>query len=321
MSASSARLRNYGVKALVATAVTVASWALAGCNKVSDVTCSSQDSTSTTIQILKDALEKQVYDKVSGNDNGADISKSSIRAAIAQLGFSLDDIRTTRQDPDSTKRFCEGMMKVRIPADVLSNAEDARSTAGLGTVTQLADANDVDRNADTFSAKAAYDVQPTDDGNKIFAETDAKSPLMNVTAEVLASSLLHNVLQTAAAAQQQQQQAEQAQQNAALAEQKAANVNSAKTDDQLATQSILAVWRAIPPETRAQLLPQQRAWGRKKDADCQVEAASASTDPQEMEVARLNCDTRENRERMNFLQQYRGDTTDTTPAEDDSSSE
>jgi uncharacterized protein YecT (DUF1311 family) len=128
---------------------------------------------------------------------------------------------------------------------------------------------------------------------------------MNVASEVLASSLLHNILQQAAAVQQQEQQEQQAQQSAALAEQKSANLNSAKTDNQLATQSILAVWRAIPAGTRAQLLAQQRAWARKKDADCRVEAASASTDPNEMEVARLNCDTRTTQERISFLQSYR----------------
>jgi uncharacterized protein YecT (DUF1311 family) len=183
----------------------------------------------------------------------------------------------------------------------------------LGTVTQLADSNDVDREADTFSAKTDYDVQPTDTGDKIFAETETKSPLMNVVSEVIASSLLHNVLQQAAAAQKQQQQAQQTQQNTALAEQKAADLNSAKVDNQLAMQSILAVWRALPAAVRAQLLPQQRAWVRKKDADCRVEAASASTDPTDMEVARLKCDTTATQERINFLQPYREQTSDGTP--------
>ncbi len=206
--------------------------------------------------------------------------------------------RTTRKDPNSTKRFCEGMLNNSLPAEDLVNADEARSAAGLGTVTQLADANDVDREADTFSAKADFDVQPTDTGDKLFAETETKSPIMNVASEVLASSLLHNVLQQAAATQQEAQQTQQAQQNAALAEQKAANLNSAKTDNQLATQSILAVWRSITATTRAQLLPQQRAWARKKDADCRVEAATTSTDPTDMEVARLNCDTRVTQERI-----------------------
>jgi uncharacterized protein YecT (DUF1311 family) len=300
---------------VVLAVLVVGAWLLTGYGKKPRVECSSSEAMSTTIDVLKKALEKEIISKASGSEIGEAVSKSNIRAAIAQIVFSFEDVRTTREDPNSTKRFCEGTLKIRFPAEDLSNADDARSAAGLGTVTQLADANDVDREADTFSAKADYDVQPTDTGDKVFAETETKSPLMNVASEVLASSLLHNVLQQAAATHQQEQQAQQAQQNAALSEQKAANLNSAKTDNQLALQSILAVWRSIPAATRAQLLPQQRAWARKKDADCRVEAATASTDPSEMEVARLNCDTRTTQERMNFLESYREQTPDNTAQE------
>lgn len=295
-------------------ALVASSCMVAGCSRKAEVSCSSPDATSTTIDVLKQALEKQAFSAMSSAGSGEAPSKSSIRAAIAQLVISFEDIRTTREDPNSTKKFCEGTLKIRFPAEDLTNADEARSAAGLNTVTQLADANDVDREADTFSAKADYDVQPTDTGDKVFAQTETKSPIMTVASEVLASSLLHSVLQRAAAQAQQEQQTQQAQQNAALSEQKAADLNSAKTDDQLATQSILAVWKAIPPSTRAQLLPQQRAWARKKDADCHVTAASASTDPTDMEVARLKCDTSTTQERISFLQQFRAPTLDSLPS-------
>ena len=305
--------RKWALLALILVLVLAGIWVLTGYGKKSQVECSSSEATQTTIDVLKKGLEKETFSKASGGDGS--VSKSNIRAAIAQIVFTLEDVRTTKHDPNSTKQFCEGTLKVRFPAEDLTNADDARSAAGLGTVTQLADANDVDREADTFSAKADYDVQPTDTGDKLFAETETKSPLMNVVSEVLASSLLHNVLQQTAAIQQQEQQTQQAQQNAALAEQKAANLNSAKTDNQLAVQSILAVWRSIPAVSRAQLLAQQRAWARKKDADCRVEAATASTDPTDMEVARLNCDTRTTQERIAFLQPYREQVPDSTPQE------
>ena len=205
-------------------------WLYIDYGKKTEVQCSSPEAISTTIDLLKKALEKTTYEKASGTDNAQAVSKSNIRAAIAQIVFSFEDVRTTRKDPNSTKRFCEGTLKIRFPAEHLTNADEARSAAGLSTITQLADANDVDREADTFSAKTDYDVQPTDTGDKLFAESETKSPIMNVASEVLASSLLHNVLQQAAATQQQEQQAQQAQQNAALAEQKAANLNSAKID-------------------------------------------------------------------------------------------
>lgn len=290
-------------------AVSAVTLALAACDKKAEVTCASPEASSETIDLIRKALEKQVFARSQTVIAGDATSKSSIRAAIAQIVFTLEDIRTTKEDPNSTKRFCEGKLKIRFPAEDLANADDGRSAAGLGTTTQLADANDVDREAGTFSAKTDYDVQRTDTGEKLYAETDTKSPIMNVAGEVLSASLLHNTLLRTAAAAQEQQRAQETQQNAALNEQKAANVNSAKTDNRLANQAILAVWRAVPAPTRAQLLDQQRAWGRKKDADCHVEAAGASTDPSEMEAARLKCDTRITEERISFLQPFRDQST------------
>lgn len=318
MMSLSSRWPRWGLIGIALVAVVAGAWWLTGLGRKPEVQCSSAEAMSTTIDVLKKGLEKEIQSKTSGAENTGAVSRSSIRAAIAQIAFSFEDVRTSRQDPNSTKRFCEGTLKIRFPAEDLSNADEARSAAGLGTVTQLADSNDVDREADTFSARTDYDVQPTDTGDKIFAETETKSPIMNVASEVLASSLLHNLLQQAAAQQQQQQQAQQTQQNAALAEQKAADLNSAKVDNQLAMQSILAVWRAIPAAVRTQLLSQQRAWVRKKDADCRVEAASASTDPTDMEVARLKCDTTATQERINTLQPYREQTPDSASQEQSS---
>lgn len=297
------------------TVVLASSWVLASCDKKAEVTCASPEALTQTTGLLKTALEKQTFAQSQSAAASEMTSKSSIRAAIAQIVLTLEDIRTTKEDPNSTKRFCEAELKIRFPAEDLANADEARSAAGLGTITQIADANDVDGEAGTFSAKVDYDVQRTDTGDKIFVESDTKSPIMNVAVEVLSASLLHNVTLRTAAAAQQQQHMQEAQQNAALAEQRAANINSAKTDNQLADQSILAVWRAVPPSTRAQLLQQQRAWGRKKDADCHVEAASASTDSSEMEVARLKCDTRTTEERTSFLQPFRVQAIDNTRAE------
>jgi uncharacterized protein YecT (DUF1311 family) len=74
-----------------------------------------------------------------------------------------------------------------------------------------------------------------------------------------------------------------------------ADLAAAKTDNQLATQTIGATWKAIPDGVRHQLPPAQRAWIAKKTADCRVEAASSSTNPQEQEIARLGCDAHDAR--------------------------
>ncbi|MBF5090581.1 DUF1311 domain-containing protein [Novosphingobium sp. NBM11] len=86
--------------------------------------------------------------------------------------------------------------------------------------------------------------------------------------------------------------------------QKQAAHDKAAADNKLSTQGITAAWNAIETSTRADILPQQRAWIKSKDANCSVEAASASLDQTEQETARLKCDTEANRSRIEWLKQY-----------------
>lgn len=86
--------------------------------------------------------------------------------------------------------------------------------------------------------------------------------------------------------------------------QKQAAHDKAAADNKLSTQGIMAAWNAIETSTRADILPQQRAWIKSKDANCSVEAASASLDQTEQETARLRCDTDANRSRIEWLKKY-----------------
>ena len=78
--------------------------------------------------------------------------------------------------------------------------------------------------------------------------------MVTFATEVVAESLLRDVVRQASISSQQAEQTKQLAQNAALGEQRNANLNLARTDDRLANQEILAVWRAIPKETRARAL-------------------------------------------------------------------
>ena len=236
----------------------------------------------------------------------ANISLSKIRAAIAELAITIDDIRTSKEDPNSTKRFCTGTVRIRIPAATLEDADKTREAAGMNNVSDLAERGDVDRAADSFSTSLEFNIQPTDAGDKVFAEIESGTNILSFTTDVLSSSLVRSVVETAIRQQEQAAAQQAAAENAALTEQRNANLNAAKTENQLVVQTLTATWKAIPEDVRAQMLPLQRAWIRKKDADCRVEAASASTDATEIEIARLGCDTRTSQERIRYLSQYRG---------------
>ena len=277
---------------------------LGGCGK-SAIGCSAADAQAPVVAVVKEKLEKQISARVRG-DQARTISLSKIRAAIAQLVITIDDIRTSKEDPSSTKRFCTGTVRVRFPAAQLEDAEKAREAAGMSNVSDLAERGDVDRAADSFSTSLEFNIQPTDKGDKVFAEVESGTNILSFTTDVVAAGLLRAVVEGARREQEQAAAQQAAAENAALTEQRNANLNAARTENQLVVQTLTATWKAIPSDMRAQLLPLQRAWIRKKDADCRVEAASASTDPTEVETARLGCDTRASQDRIRFLSQYRG---------------
>jgi len=286
----------------VATAIALS---LASCGKTT-TECTSADSQNTAISAVRDRLQRQVEDKVKKDDGSRLVGLSLIKSAIQKLTITLDDIRTSKTDPNSTKRWCAGSLHFQFPASVIDDAGAARSRSGLNPVDDLADKNSVERTADGYTVNVDFTVQPSDDGQKIFAEVENGSGLLEFGAEVISSALLRPTIDKVKGEEDAATSAQAAQEAAVLAEQRAANVNAAKVDNQLANQTIAAVWKGLDGETRSRLLLQQRAWIRKKDADCKVEAAGASVDPGDQEVARLNCNTRSTRERTGWLQQQGG---------------
>lgn len=288
---------------------------LAACNSSGTaVACTAESAQQPVVDIVKNELEKRVS-RALRREGGAS-SSSKIRAAIAELTIGLEDIRTSKVDPNSTKRFCAGTLGIRFPTKTLADADDARQAADLNSVSDMADAADVERNADRFSTDIEFNVQPTDAGDKVFAETESGNNMFEFAAELLSSSLLRAATEDSRRAEQQVTEQAAVEQNAAVAEQRNANLASVRAENQLATQTINAVWKGIPAGMRGRLLPLQRAWVRKKTADCRVEAAAASTDPTDRESARLACDTRLTGERVGYLNQFRGEEPVTPPPEE-----
>jgi uncharacterized protein YecT (DUF1311 family) len=278
--------------------------ALSGCSVLKGgtaVDCGSPDSRDVTLSIARDQITK-----LTGTTEGGEpgLSKSKIRAAVQQLVLTLEDIRTTKKDPNSTKRFCTGTLKLVVPAEMIRDAETARELANESTLSDLADASNVDASANAFKSELTFNVQPTDEGDKVFSEIEGGDPTFSFFSELLKDTLLKNQVVEAKATADRMAAEKAAAEQSAATEQRAAALNEAQTENKLAVQTINAVWRSIPSETRQQLLAMQLAWGRKKDADCRVEASSSSTNEDELNENRLRCDTRIQNERASYLKQY-----------------
>jgi uncharacterized protein YecT (DUF1311 family) len=276
---------------------------LSGCG-AQPVDCASESARNTIAGIVTDQLEKEAREAVTKSDGTLLASPSKIRATVAQIKVLFDDVRTTKKDPDSTKRFCEGTMRVVLPLGMLSDAEKAREVADMSSIKVLTEGAGFEQNANAFSHTVAFSVQPTDDKKKIFGEVEDFGSQFSTLGELIGAHLVLPTLQ----AQQQSAAATLQAEQTALAEQAAlqsqADLEMAKGENSLATQRINEIWRAIPDYSRAEILDIQRAWIKKKTADCNIKAAETSTDPAAKEAARLRCDTEVTNSRSTELRAY-----------------
>ena len=283
---------------------------LAGCGKAK-VSCADESAQNVVKDIVVNEAEKTIATFFKNSDGQASLDAAKVRATLKQIKLSIENVRTTKQDPNSTKVFCEGTIKITVPSDLLGNAEKSRELMQGETLDQLAQRNNFERSADLFTKNISYSAQPTDDGQKVYAELEGYKQPAYMLSAIAGSSLMKPVLEEKAKAQAKAQEDYAAEQVRAQAEadkqkneQKEANLAMAKSNNALVNQQINEVWKSLPDFTQRTLLAQQRAWIKKKEIDCKVEASGKSTDAAEKEIHRLACDSEVTKARTSQLQRY-----------------
>jgi uncharacterized protein YecT (DUF1311 family) len=286
----------------------LASVCLTGCDAVSGlfnakVDCLNPDGQATAIDLIKEKVEGQIATgaeetKIDG------ISKSKIRASLGQVKYAFEDVRTSKEDPNSTKKFCAGKLKLTFPEQMLTDASKVLELLSMDSLSKHADKINAERDANAFRLDLDFTVQPTDDGKKVYAEIEDGKSAYDFLSAVVGSSLFRKHLEQAKQDEKNAADAEQRFTENAEADQRQAGFQEAKATNQLAEQSINAVWNSIPDYERDQLLPIQRAWIKRKGAECRLQAAQQSIEPTERETARLYCEARMNNERSNELQRF-----------------
>ena len=267
--------------------------------------CSGNDAVAVTLDIVKDEIIRRASEDV---EEVPGLSKAKVRATIHQLKLSLVDVRTTKDDPDSTKQFCAGRIKLVAPPEMIQDANDARQIAGYNSVAEMAESANVEANANSFLADVDFNVQPTDDGEKTYAELENANGALGFFSELVRSHLVKSVLADAKAEQDRIAAEQHAAEEAAAREEQSAELDQAKAENKVAIERINAIWGAIPTGPRTAFTEAQKAWIRKKDAACRIEAASNATTEAEMTIARLKCDTREQSNRATELRQFATET-------------
>ncbi len=284
---------------------------LSACSSKVEVECGS----SATISAVEEMLQKRLDDSVrnqldtEGSIDGYDSAK--LRSGTRQIKVSLEDVRTIKDDPDSSRKFCSARIQLLLPNNVITAADSARVMAKLDDVKKLAHQNRIERSGNKYGRELEYSIQPTDDGKKIIAETDEDSSLFTFLTELFSSYLLSEEIRNKAIeadkiAADEARETKLAEQEVegARSEEASANLNEARVENKLAVQRINAVWGGIPKTTRSRLLDLQRAWMRKTTAQCRVEAAGTSELSANRDATRLRCETRAQLERARQLERF-----------------
>lgn len=296
-------------KILIAALCSVA---LTGCGKLTGgtVDCGGEDATGIVQKVLQKSVQDAVKSALAGAGSETSYTTSQIRAAVSKITLTLSDVRTSRDDPDSTKKLCNAVAVVSLPEGTTEDVDSVRALANQSSSAEWARDFDVEPSGGGFKADLEYSIQPTDDGGKIFAELPTDQAVINFVTQVVAVKLRSREIKDAAAeqsrleAEQRAQQAQAEHETAEATQQfEVASVDEARVSNRLARQTINALWSSVPRENLGPILPLQRAWVQKKDAQCKLDAASASLDPEQKAIAFLNCDTRMTNERIGWLRQ------------------
>lgn len=281
---------------------------LAGCNKATEVTCSSDSATAAAAKLVSDAIEKSAREGSAITlPDGSQMrlaDDSAIRAAVNLLKITISDIRTTKNDPNSTKKYCTGTMKVVTPLSFQADADRTFSLVKYPSVNDQAATAGVQRNADMFTVDFDYSVQPTDDRQSVVAEADNQALHATFFSQIVLAGALRSKVEGLLQQAETLQQQKDAEQAAAQQQVRLADLDQARAENKLSVQSINAAWGNIDHDTRVRIVDVQRAWIKSKDANCRLQAAGASTNPTEVEIARLHCDTTANQGRLDWLRQY-----------------
>lgn len=277
--------------------------ALSACGKP-EATCSDDASKAALESAIREGLEKVVVARSKGSDGQQIVGFSKIRAAIADVKLVIENIRTTKEDPNSTKKFCTGSLKVIFGTEVFVDADKSREIAGLPNLSDAADAADVEKGADYLKGNLDYSVQPTDDGAKIVTEFESADAKLDVFGEVVAASLLRAGLENKQRIDQENAALAAKQEQEAIDAANRATIEQASLARKFADEALTAVWKGLDPTLRQELLPQQRLWIKRKDATCKVQGLQGSVDPTEQQVITLNCITSEVQARTRELQNY-----------------
>lgn len=273
---------------------------ITACDKLPIGNTSSSNCSSAEAQVLlKDIINETAEKSIKNSDLPIDLSKA--RATLAELKISADNIRTTKKDPNSSKQFCTGTIKIVIPTEMFSNIEKSWELSGKTTKFSEAVENDGFKTAANVLAKDFdYSIQPTDDNKKLFVELEQAKPLSELVRSIVTLDLMKSKIEAKVA---EENAKITAQQEADIARIKA-DYDKVKRENTEARKTINERWNSLEKDVQNEYLADQKAWVAQKKAQCGEINKNAAIDFKDQEatskeIAKLTCDTNFTLDRIN----------------------
>lgn len=287
-------------------ALTFSMFALAACDKVSTITGSGTKCDSDiTKQIVVETFSKNVSDIASTRvkelieTENVTVDMGKLRSTLQQITFNVTNVRTNNSDPNSKKNYCATDFIVNIPAQMIKDADAARAVYEENNIAQAAVLSDLSFENNQLKKEIEYFVQPTDDGKKVFVTLENPDALAFFVRDIAIDSLLKAARQNAAEVAKQEEIKRVAEESAAAEEYQSVLLSEAQSNLDNANENLNLVWNSTTKEIRDQLLSEQRIWLKKRNLECKLESSNAENP----EIFRLNCETNMTNERTNELRQ------------------
>ena len=150
--------------------ILMASLLFTGCDSLNKLTSDGKSEQwgscddNSTFSAMQDTIRKSFEDKAKTEG----LSVSEARAFYSQLKITVDQVRTTKNDPSSTKKFCSGRINISIPVPILQKLEEKYKKANSSELRKDIEDDGWEVNANVMSIESDFDVQPSDDKKWLF---------------------------------------------------------------------------------------------------------------------------------------------------------
>lgn len=230
---------------------------ISGCDKVQSITGSSvKCDNETAKQLVVESFSKTVGDvaalrvKELVDSENITIDMGKLRSTLQQITFNVNDVRTNNSDPNSNKQYCVTEFVVKIPDQMIKDADAARAIYDENNIAQSAILSDLSFESNQLKKEIEYLVQPTDDGKKVYVTLENPDALAYFVRDIAVDSLVKTARQNAAEVAKQEEIKRIAEESAVAEEYQSVLLSEAQSNLDKANANLNLVWNATTKDAR-----------------------------------------------------------------------